>query len=117
MRIAGAVAIVAALAILWVFPILLFPHPETNEAIWLSNLELVVLLVGLVGLVAVLAIRREHATVMRVGLGIFLLGVAADFVIGLVTFGNMSDDRFLPLVFLPVRLAWRESFRSWSESR
>jgi hypothetical protein len=98
----AGLGLIAILVVLWVFPIVLFSHPETNEAIWLSNLEMLLLLAGLVGLVAVLVIRREHATVMRIALGIYLLGVAADFVIGLVAFGNMSDDRFLPLLFFPV---------------
>jgi hypothetical protein len=101
-RLAAAAVLIAVLALLWVFPIVLFSHPETNEAIWLSNLEMLLLLAELAGLVAVLVIRREHATVMRIALGIFLLGVAADFVIGLVAFGNMSNDRFLPLLFFPV---------------
>jgi len=101
--IAGTVVLIAILVLLWVFPSVLFPHPSTNEAIELSALELPVLLAGLLGLVAAIVVfRGRQSTVLRVGLGVFLLGVAADFVLGLSAFGNLSDDRFMPLLFLPV---------------
>lgn len=95
------VAIGAAIVLLWVFPIIVFPHPSTNEAIELSNLELLVLLAGLAGVVVLLIRLPRAASAVRIGLGIFLLGVAAALVIGLFVFGNFSDDRFLPLLFLP----------------
>ena len=101
-RIASILVLIAAAVVLWVFPLVLFPHPATNEAIELSNLEWLVLLVGLTGLV-VLLIRLPRAdSATRIGLGIFLLGAAAALVIGLFAFGNFSDDRFLPLLFFPV---------------
>ncbi|HYM96264.1 MAG TPA: hypothetical protein VET26_03100, partial [Candidatus Sulfotelmatobacter sp.] len=37
-----------------------------------------------------------------VALGTFLIGVSCVFVIVLITVGNISDDRFGPLLFLPV---------------
>ena len=92
------VALIAVLALLWFFPLVLFPHPATNDAIWLSDLELPMLLVGMIGLVLVL-IRRTSA--VRLALGVFLLGTAADFQIGLMVFGNNSNDRFAALVFFP----------------
>lgn len=100
-RVASTVAIGAAIVLLWVFPIVVFPHPSTNEAIELSNLEWLVLLAGLAGVVVLLIRLPRAAVAVRIGLGIFLLGVAAALVIGLFVFGNFSDDRFLPLLFLP----------------
>jgi hypothetical protein len=100
-RVASTLAIVAGIVLLWVFPIVVFPHPSTNEAIELSNLEWLVLLAGLAGTVLLLIRLPRPASAVRIGLGIFLLGVAAALVIGLFVFGNFSDDRFLPLLFLP----------------
>ena len=87
---------------LWIFPIVAFPHPSTNDAIELSDLELPVLGIGFVALVVLLIRLPRSASVIRIGLGIFLLGVAASFVVGLFAFGNFQNDRFLPLIFLPV---------------
>ena len=92
---------IASLAVLWVAPILLFQNPGANDAIWLANLELLILLLGLVGLIAVLIIRRRDLTMLGLGVGVYLLGVGADFLIGELVFGNTSNDRFLPLLFLP----------------
>ncbi|HUE59313.1 MAG TPA: hypothetical protein VMO88_06995 [Acidimicrobiales bacterium] len=100
-RIASLAVLVAAAVVLWVFPLVLFPHPATNEAIALSNLEWLVLLAGLAGVVVALIRLPRAAAATRIGLGIFLLGVAAAIVIGLFAFGNFQDDRFLPLLFLP----------------
>jgi hypothetical protein len=83
------------------FPPVLFPHPAANEAIALSDLEWLVLLVGLAGLVIALVRLPRTAAAIRIGLGIFMLGSAASLVIGLFVFGNFQDDRFLPLLFLP----------------
>ena len=92
---------VAAIALLWLFPIVLFPHPSTNEAIALSNLEWLILAAGLAGLVVLLIRLPPSASAIRISLGIFLLGAAASLLIGLFAFGNFQDDRFLPLLFLP----------------
>src|SRR5690348_11103068 len=101
-RVVATIAFAVALAVLWVVPILLFPHPATNEAIELSGLELPLLFLSLLGvIVAMVVFRGSSATVVRVGLGVFLLGVATDFVLGLMVFGNLQDDRFMPLLFLP----------------
>jgi hypothetical protein len=98
-RIASLVVLVAAAVVLWVFPLVLFPHPATNEAIELSNLEWLVLGAGLAGVFVVLVRFPRSASAIRIGLGIFLLGVGADLLIGLFAFGNFQDDRFLPLLF------------------
>jgi len=37
-----------------------------------------------------------------VGLGAFLLGLAAAFVLAIITFGNFSNDRFAALLVTPV---------------
>jgi hypothetical protein len=103
MRSAVVVVILAAvLAVLWVLPPLVFPHPGTNDAIDLSSLEPPVLLVGLVGLVIAI-VRSRGAQHVRIsaGLGVFFIGVAADFVVGLAAFGNTSNDRFAAIVFGP----------------
>jgi hypothetical protein len=101
----GAILFVVVLILLWIFPIVLFPHPGTNDTIELSSLELLVLLVVLLALAIALAVvRGPGATAVRVGLGVYLLGVAADFILGVATFGNLSNDRFLPLLFLPFPL-------------
>jgi hypothetical protein len=92
---------VVAIVVLWVFPLILFPHPSTNEAIELSDLEWLVLLAGLAGLVVVLIRLPRSASAARIGLGVFLLGAAAALVIALLVFGNLQDDRFLPLLVLP----------------
>lgn len=39
---------------------------------------------------------------MRVGLGVFLLGLVPAFVLAIVTFGNFSNDRFAPLYLTPL---------------
>jgi hypothetical protein len=82
----------------------LFPHPGINDALGLSALGplLYVITLGastlsLVG-VAVRGWKAEGA----VGLGVFLLGAAAAFVLAVVTFDNFSDDRFAPLFLTPV---------------
>jgi hypothetical protein len=53
-------------------------------------------------LALILDFRRRWSSAGPVALGTFLIGVAAALVAGLVTFGNMSNDRFLVLLFLPV---------------
>ena len=100
----GLIAAAALAAGLWVLPPLAFPSPGENDAIALANLSLP--LVGAILLASILALvlgyRRRWSSAGPVALGAFLIGVAAALLIGLVTFGNMSDDRFLGLLFLPV---------------
>jgi hypothetical protein len=100
-RIASLAVLVAAAVVLWFFPLVLFPHPATNDAIALSNLEWLVVLAGLAGVVVALIRLPRAASATRIGLGMFLLGAAAAFVIGLFAFGNFQDDRYLPLLFFP----------------
>jgi hypothetical protein len=95
---------VALAAVLWIFPSRAFPSPGANDAIVLADLSLP--LVGAILLASIVALiqgyRRRWSRAGPVALGTFLIGVAVALVIGLVTFGNMSNDRFLALLFLPV---------------
>ena len=99
----------AALAItagLWVWPALAFPHPGANDAMALADLSMPV--VGATLLASTIAVvsgfRRHWPSAAPVALGTFLIGVALVFVISLATIGNMSNDRFMPLLFLPVQI-------------
>jgi len=103
-RLVAATVLAVVLVFLWVMPGVLFPRPHINEAIELAALGPLLYLVtlgasllSLVG-VAVLGWKVEGP----VGLGALLLGLAAAFVLAIVSFGNFSDDRFLPLFFTPV---------------
>jgi hypothetical protein len=103
-RLVGGLALAAVLVLLWVMPIVLFPHPGTNEALELSFagplLYVVTLGAGVLSLVGVslLSWKAEGP----VGFGVFLLGLVPAFVLAIVAFGNFSNDRFLPLFFTPV---------------
>ena len=103
-RLAGALALAAILVLLWVMPGALFPRPGVYEALELATLGpllyLVVLGAGLASLVGVAVF--DWKVEGPVGLGVFLLGLAAAFVLAIASFGNFSDDRFLPLFFTPV---------------
>ena len=92
------------LVLLWLMPGVLFPHPGTNDALELSALGPLLYLITLgastLSLVGV-AVRGWKAE-GTVGLGVFLLGVAAVFVLAIVAFGNFSNDRFAPLFLTPV---------------
>lgn len=99
--------LIAALAIaagLWVWPTLAFPNPGVNDAMTLADLSLPLVGATLVGCIVALVIgyARHWPSAAPVALGTFLIGVALVFVIGLLTVGNMSNDRFMPLLFLPV---------------
>jgi hypothetical protein len=103
-RLVALVTVAAAVVLLWLMPGALFPHPSINEAIELSAVGPLVYVatlgaagVSLVGL-RLLGWRAEGP----VGVGVFLLGLAAAFVGADVAFGNFSDDRFLPLLLTPV---------------
>lgn len=100
---AGIIA--SALVALWLFPLVFFANPGTNDAIWLSNLELLLILAVWGGPVVAVVRAGHRRSLVCVGLGVFLIGAAAALVLGLAVFGNMSDDRFLPLLFLPPALA------------
>jgi hypothetical protein len=92
---------------LWVWPTLAFPNPGVNDAMTLADLTLplvgVILLACIVA--PVLGYVRHWPSAASVALGTFLIGVAVVFVVGLVTIGNMSNDRFGPLLFLPLPFA------------
>ena len=81
------------------FPGLVFPHPGVSDAIALSDAEWPVLLVVVAGASTAFAVfRGEPGVVVRAALGVFLLGVAAVLVLDLILFGNLSNDRFGPLI-------------------
>ena len=101
----AAVVVAVALAILWAFPPVAFPNPGTNDAIWLSNLELALLLLGGFGLTAAVVRSGPRRAVICAGLGVFVIGSAAALLLGFAVFGNNSNDRFLPLLFLPPLIA------------
>jgi hypothetical protein len=101
-----ALALIVALAMsvaLWVFPALLFRAPGTNDAMVLADLSLPVvgaILVGSISILIVGVVRRWRSS-GPVALGAFLIGVAAVFAFSLFAIGNMSNDRFMPLLYLP----------------
>lgn len=103
---ASWIVILLALAWLWVFPGLMFSQPNTNDAIGLADAEWLLLL-GTIGgaVVAFVVVRGARGTTVRAGLGVFLLGAAAALVLGLVVFGNASNDRFGQLIFFPPVIA------------
>jgi hypothetical protein len=93
---------VGVLALLWLFPALLFPNPTLNEAIDLAAWAAPLLLVVPVAAVASLFLfRRRRPAAVPIGLAVYILGVAAAMVLGLSVFGNFSNDQFLPLVLFP----------------
>lgn len=102
-----AIALAAAavvLVALWIAPVIAFPHPATNEAVVLSSIGWFLFPVTIVAaILSALALRVLRRTLAApVGLGVFLLGVAAAAILGLVTFADVNNDRFGPLVFMPV---------------
>ena len=92
----------AALVAVIGFPELAFPHPATNEAIWLADAEWPVLLLEVAAAVAAYFLfRGSRGALIRAGVGVFLLGAALGLVLGLLFFGNTSNDRFAPLLVFP----------------
>ena len=103
-RLALLIGLAVVLVLLWVVPGVLFPHPGVNDALELSTLgpllyllTLGASLLSLMG-VGLLGWKAEGP----VGLGAFLLGLAAAFVLAIITFGNFSNDRFAALLITPV---------------
>jgi hypothetical protein len=96
------VAILAVMA----FPLWVFPHPRTNDAIGLADAEWPLLLLGVAGAAVAYAVfRGERGAIIRMGLGLLLVGSAITLVVALFAFGNLSNDRFAPLLFFPPVLA------------
>jgi hypothetical protein len=104
MRAVGLIVALAVVVGLWVFPAIAFPNPGVNDAMVLADLTLPVVGAILLASIAVLILGnvRRWPSTAPVALGTFLIGVAVVFVISLVTFGNMSNGRFAPLLLLPV---------------
>lgn len=100
------VVLLAAIVGLWLFPGLAFPNPGTNDAMALADWEWLVILLVAAGTVASLAVfHGGTAAVVRAALGVFLIGATLGLFLGLMIFGNLSDDRFGPLLFFPPVLA------------
>lgn len=103
-RVVGAVIVAGVLVLLWISPGVLFPHPGINDAIELSAvgplLYLVTLMASLLSLagMGLWGWKAEGPF----GLGMFLLGIAAAFVLAIAIFGNFSNDRFAALFITPV---------------
>ena len=94
--------VLIAVLVLMFIPLWFFPHPGTNDAIILSDLEWPVLLLTLAGAVAAYAVfQGDVGTLIRAAIGVFLLVAALSLVVGLLFFGNLSNDRFAPLLFFP----------------
>jgi hypothetical protein len=103
-RLAWFLGLVVVLVLLWVMPGALLPHPGVKDSLELSApgpllylLTLGASLLSLLG-VGLLGWKAEGP----VGLGAFLLGLAAAFVLAIITFGNFSNDRFAALLITPV---------------
>lgn len=103
--IVGGALFVVVLVALWFFPSVVFPHPGANDAIWLANLELLLILVGAVGTIAAVVLSGSQRAAVCVELAVLLIGSGAAMLLGLAVFGNFTNDRFLPLVFLPPLIA------------
>lgn len=84
------------------FPGIVFPHPGTNDAIGLADAEWPLVLLEMVGAVAAYVVfRGQRGAWVRAALGVFLLGAALSLVVGLFVFGNLSNDRYGPLLVFP----------------
>ena len=59
----------------------------------------------MIGVIVAIARAGQHRAAVCIELGVFLIGVAAAMLLGLMAFGNLSNDRFLPLIFLPPLIA------------
>jgi hypothetical protein len=103
-RLASYLGLAVVVVLLWAMPSTLFPHPGVNDAVELSALGpllyLITLVASLLSLVGVGLLRWKVEG--PVGLGAFWLGLAAAFVLAIITFGNFSNDRFAALLITPV---------------
>ncbi len=96
----AVVLLVASVVTLWVFPIMLFRQPSLNEGIGLA--AWVFPIFALLSLAAVASLLfRSRWPAVPISFGVYLLGVACDLIFGFFSFGNGSDDRYMPLVVLP----------------
>lgn len=97
-----SLAVLIALGAVLLFPSVVFPHPGTNDAIAIADAEWPLMLLEVVGAVAAYAIFRGwRGAFIRSGIGVFLFGAGVSLVVGLLVFGNLSNDRFAPLLFFP----------------
>ena len=103
--IVGGALFAVLLVALWLFPLVVFPKPGANDAIWLANLQLLLILLGAVGTIAAVVLSGSRRAEVCVELAVLLIGSGAAMLLGLAVFGNLTNDRFLPLVFLPPLIA------------
>ncbi|HET9783138.1 MAG TPA: hypothetical protein VFR33_15335 [Candidatus Dormibacteraeota bacterium] len=105
--IAGLAGAVVVLVALWLFPSVLFPNPGANDAPILWNAPIPLVGLTLLACVAAVVYDRSKASSIATStaLGIFLIGVAVAFLIGLATFANLSNDRYWPFLLSPVVFA------------
>ena len=99
-----AICVLAAGVALWVFPVVFFPAPGANDAPILWSLPLAVIGLTVAGGFVAVARSRQRGESMAgsIALGVYLIGVAAAFVIGLLVFANLSNDRYWPFLLSPV---------------
>ena len=99
--------LLAALVAVLAFPGLVFPHPGTNDAIGLADAEWPLVGLEVAGAIFVYArFQGAVGTRLRAGVGALLLGAAIALVVGLIVFGNLSNDRFAALLVFPPVLAF-----------
>lgn len=89
--------------VLWFLVPVVYGHPSTNEALDLSSLGPLLLLIVLLGGLASIGTTVAHRSSAAVPLSLGLLGAGAGglMLAGLAQFGNTGDDRFMALLFLP----------------
>lgn len=68
----------------------------------LANAEWPILLLEVVGAIVVYVVfPGALGTLVRAAVGVLLVGAAIALIVGLLVFGNMSNDRFGPLLVFP----------------
>lgn len=103
-QVAGLIGVLLVLAGLWIFPSVMFPNPGANDApiLWTAPMPIVGLtLLGSLAAVIVDRVKGKSATA-SIALGTYMVGVAVVFLISLVTFANLSNDRYWPFLLTPV---------------
>jgi hypothetical protein len=96
----GLLILVTSVAVLWAFPTALFRQPTAPGEIGVASWEFPIF--ALISFAAVTSLLfRSRWPAIPIGFGAYLLGVATDLIVGFLSFGNGTDDRYMPLVVLP----------------
>lgn len=105
--IAGLLAVLVLLGVLWVLPGVLFSNPGPNDAPILWTIPLPIIGLTLVASLAAVVFERvnRRPTTASVALGTYVVGVALVFLVGLLTVANLSNDRFWPFLLAPAIFA------------